>query len=541
MSEEIRLVLDKKYNTSEYNENKLHIFSNQSTKDIIRELFSDKSELNINIFESFLKKSKDLFSIIVDTKNYMFCAVDCVASRPIYYKKKNGTLFISDNPRNIRDKDEYIDTSSSAFNEFYMSGFVCGTNTLISNIKQLQAGELLFFDKKTRAVKLKRYFKYFPEGNSDSKTNLFNSLNQICNEIFQKIIDRSQNEQIVVPLSGGYDSRFILAKLCELGAKNLITFSYGNKKSHELKKAKRYAEMLNVKWIHINPKRNDLKFFFSGSDSIDYFNFSDGLRTIPTLSDFYSIKLLLSKKIINEKSIIINGQSGDFTTGNHIPSEIYNNNLNIDDVVNIIYKRHFSVFSHKKNENIDFIIKNKIKSQLEDLNNGPDIETNFCSLYESWEWQERQSKYVVNGQRVYEYFDLRWELPLWEPKFCRYWNNISNELRFKQTLYKQYLSWYDYRKVFSTNLPDIKLRTFPGRIGAIIVLLDKFTVILPKRFRLIKYLSYFSHYSFAFKFFSLKEFIFQIPYINCPPQGRGVMGMIINKWKVLNKQLLSSP
>ena len=120
-------------------------------------------------------------------------------------------------------------------------------------------------------------------------------------------------------------------------------------------------------------------------------------------------------------------------------------------------------------------------------------------------------------------------------------NNISNELRFKQILYKQYLSWYDYRKVFSTNLPDIKPRTFPGRMGAIIVLIDKFTAVLPKRFRLIKYLSYFSHYSFAFKYFSLKEFIFQIPYINCPPQGRGVMGMIINKWKVLNKQLLSSP
>ena len=92
MNEEVRLVLDKKYNTLEYNENRLHVFSNQPTKDIARELFSDKSELNINIFESFLKNSKDLFSIIVDTKNYMFCAVDCVASRPIFYKKKNETI-----------------------------------------------------------------------------------------------------------------------------------------------------------------------------------------------------------------------------------------------------------------------------------------------------------------------------------------------------------------------------------------------------------------------------------------------------------------
>jgi asparagine synthase (glutamine-hydrolysing) len=537
MNNNVEIKLDKLYDRIDYEKYKLYVFSNNSFQDILDQLFSAQNQLNFKSLESFIRNAKDLISIVIDSEDFLFCAVDCVGSRPLYYKQKNKNLLITNNPRSIKDNDELINISSLSFEEFISSGFVSGNNTLITNIKQIRSGELLFFDKRAGNLQLKRYFKYFPKENLISNKNLFENLDQVCNEIFKKIINRSKNEQIVVPLSGGYDSRFILAKLCELGAKNLITFSYGNAKSHELLKAKRYAKILNVKWININPKRTDLKSFFLDVDSTNYFNFSDGLRTIPTLSDFYSIKLLISKKIINEKSIIINGQSGDFTTGNHIPSEIYKNDLNIDDVVNIIIKKHFSIFSNRPKSVINQEIKKKIKNQLLDIKNGANSKMNLSSLYECWEWQERQSKYVVNGQRVYEYFDLKWELPLWEPQFVNFWNGMPNKFRFQQRLYKEYLNWYDYQKIFSTNFFDIKLRSFPGKLGAVIVVLDKLTVILPKKFRLIKYLSYLGHYSFVYKYFSIYDFLLQIPGINCPPQGRGIMGMLINKWIDLNKQL----
>ena len=65
------------------------------------------------------------------------------------------------------------------------------------------------------------------------------------------------------------------------------------------------------------------------------------------MSDYFSIKNLLDKKVINSKSIIINGQSGDFTTGNHIPKEVYEEELTINQITEIIYKKHFSIFVNK--------------------------------------------------------------------------------------------------------------------------------------------------------------------------------------------------
>ena len=48
---------------------------------------------------------------------------------------------------------------------------------------------------------------------------------------------------------------------------------------------------------------------------------------------------------------------------------------------------------------------------------------------------DRQSKYVVTGQKVFEYYKHEWRLPLWDDEYLFFWEKVPLEFKFKQKLF----------------------------------------------------------------------------------------------------------
>ena len=231
------------------------------------------------------------------------------------------------------------------------------------------------------------------------------------------------------------------------------------------------------------------KKFFSSIDRKNYFDYASGLNTVPQIPEYYGLLRLRQEKLIDDNGIIINGQTGDFITGGHIPNLIREDDLNTDKLINALIDKHFSLWSNLKTPENVSIVSKRILAQL-DLPPGKGLSREeFAKYYELYEWEARQSKYVVNGQRIYEWLGYDWRLPFWSDELMKFWRKVGWQMKLGQSFYKKFLIERNYASVFDLSSPEnnsympyfVKLfRKSMGGLGFILskdfgVFVDKYT------------------------------------------------------------------
>jgi len=271
------------------------------------------SELSKSFVNEVLLNISGNYSFIIESPSFLFCVTDPIRSFPIYFYKKNNDFCVSNSVSIIRDKYNAFKVNKVALLEFQMSGYCIYGGTLYKDISQLDSGSFVL--KSNTTFKINRYCKYYDNNNfSDiSKNKLLDEFHEISLSVFQKIIKSLKDRPVWIPLSGGYDSRFILSMLVSLGYENITTYTYGVKNLWEVKAAQFYAKKAGVKWIHIPFTRDTKKKYFS-QDCQRYIKYATGYNSIAHLADYYALTDLVQQKIIQKDAVIINAQSGDFTS-----------------------------------------------------------------------------------------------------------------------------------------------------------------------------------------------------------------------------------
>jgi len=447
----MEVLIDNRYptETKKHGPITVHIAGNIRNIDEILGHLNRKKSLDDALF-SLIKKNKGCFSIIIVAESYVFAAVDRVRGYPLYYSNSTNKVFVSNSSSKIFSQLCDPELNQESLLTFSMSGYVFGKETLYSEIKQMQAGEALFWDKTSSNPEIKRYYTYLPEPIDTKKSSdLLDEFSDIINTVISQLIKDADGRPIWIPLSGGLDSRLLLAKLVEHKYDKISTFSYGINGNHELKQAKRVAKQLQVPWHKVSSNSKRAYDLYHSSLRKEYEQYSNGLTNIPSYMEFEAFVQLRDKKLIPDNAYIVNGQTGDFITGGHVPDFLFHNNTTRADVLKYIVSKHCSLWEHHKSSaNIDTLcgILSKQLSEHENKFNGSVL---FPSLYECWEWQERQSKLVLRGQRLYEFFGFSWGLPFWHADMMEFWRKVPYELKVDQNLYIQYLKKYNYKNVFN--------------------------------------------------------------------------------------------
>lgn len=374
-----------------------------------------------------LQRLNGFYAWVTLSNRGLRAGVDHIRSRPLFYGQGGDKLYLADDAEWVRQQVGDHEMEPIAREEFLLAGYVTGRDTLFPNVKQLQAGECLAatLTDKGPVVTPQRYYRFLhTEPALYTEAHLRDQLDQAALTVMTRLIDYANGRQIVVPLSGGYDSRLIVTLLKRLGYKNVLAFSYGVAGNEEAACSRDVAEALEIPWKFIEYTNSVLAQAWSTGEARVYRAMAANHASLPHVQDWFALKILLEARHIDSDAVLVPGHTGDFISGGHIPSFVFERKtFSLDDLLGRLTNGHLvNVPGVGFEINKDGALERRLWDRISYPFDGTDI--SIANLVELWDWQERQAKYIVNSVRVYDHFHLDWWLPLWDIDFVRFWEGV---------------------------------------------------------------------------------------------------------------------
>lgn len=370
-------------------------------------------------------------------------AVDHVRSIPLFYAEDKGKVYLGDDAEWIRQAIGDSEMDAVAQEEFRLAGYVTGRDTLYPRIKQLQAGEFLQVSglagegqRPQLQLNTCRYYRFLhgkPAACTDD--DLSRKMNGIAIAAVDRLIQYAGSRQIVIPLSGGYDSRFIALMLAKRRYPNVLTFTYGIQGNKESGYSRRVAEELGLPWHFVEYSEQDWCSAWHTEERRRFQRWASGWSSLPHVQDWIAVRALKQRSIAEPDCVFVPGHSGDFVAGSHIPADAFSGQpVDTALLVRRILERHYVVSGSDMPESAKMRFwRDRVLDRAE-VKSVVDHEQ-FADAFEKWDWQERQAKYIVNSVRVYEFFGFDWWLPLWDVDFMAFWQDVPLRLRHGRRWY----------------------------------------------------------------------------------------------------------
>lgn len=401
--------------------------------------------INVKSEKQFINKIKNIngiFTVLIKLKNQILIATDTTRKFPLFYTFKNERLFISDDILYLKNKFTINIINSQSEIEFKTTGYTLGNKTLFNTIFQIQANEYLIFEK--NKIKNKGFFLSYITNTTFGLTysSLEKKAIEAINNSFQRFIFSLNDRTVVLPLSGGYDSRLIATMLKKYNYKNVICFTYGKQDSFEIENSKKTAEILNYKWIFVEYSKKIIENYITSKTFKEYAHYTGKYSSIPFLQEYFAVKYLKENNLIPKNSIFTPGYLIDFLSGSQI-IKTYPEDLKIKEIPKLIVKKKL-LYTNTSNKNID-----KIEKTVNGLLY--DFDTNYKlkyphSVLENYYLKEKTTKLIFNAANTYSFFDYECRFPFCDRELISFFKDVPVKFKKKKLLYDNVLKKHYFKK-----------------------------------------------------------------------------------------------
>ena len=239
---------------------------------------------------------------------------------PLYYRMEDSGLTITTDCSLCFHDFRLGDCDYRALNDYLRFGCLIGSETLSKKVRKLIGGSFAVFTD--GRVEVKRIHRFFYQDTTDDLEYLIPSVSKAYrNAITKRISGKECNTCIF--LSGGLDSRFLLAETNKAFPGIVSTYCFGQPYSDEVKIAKKCAEVGNnsFKWIALTPESfvrhaEEYERFVCGADM-----FPQGyiLEAVQKISEDYfltgfALDAYLGGTFLSQEAIEFNGCLSEYVS-----------------------------------------------------------------------------------------------------------------------------------------------------------------------------------------------------------------------------------
>lgn len=389
----------------------------------------------------------------------MLAAVDRMRSVPLFFYHSEDGLAIADSALELSRRFT-PEANVRGHLAYLLFGYTTGSDTLYKGIQQIQPGEIVTYRPTEQCSLWKtRYYRFYPSSiSSASEKSYGDELAGVIDRMFSRFREGYQGERVLVPLSGGMDSRLIAGMLKRNGIDNCLCFTYGDESSEESRLSRYTAEALGFEWRCFRYTEEACAQWSVSEQYRSFMRYACKGVSKPNDHDYAAVMQMADEGLCGPNSIFFPGHSADMNAGSHIPPDYPDLYAGTLSVVDEIIRHHANLLWFEPKKMLRTPAAAGILAEIKKDSVTPSGHANNpLAACEMWNAEQRQSKYIINCVRTYEFVGSRWRT-LWDYEFMDFFLRVPDELRYGQRLWLDCLN----RNIFVNELAALAEIPIPG-------------------------------------------------------------------------------
>ncbi len=402
--------------------------------------------------DAFRRASGSFGWVSREPDGVVHAAVDARRSFPLFWAERDSRVLVCDDAREAASFAGEAPLDPVSVAEAMACGFVTGHATLVPRVHQVGAGEILRVEPSAGGARITlcEWALDGPCGEGSrrgqpsraappAESSRIDELEEILRDVAHRLFASVEGRQVVIPLTGGHDSRLLAILAKQAGYDRVICIGSGRANHWETRIAREVAERLGFPYSLFGFEPRQWREWYASPERRTYYRRADGLSTLPSMIECPALLGLRESGLVGDEGIIMTGHFGSQVTGTFpSPGKGTRHTDALSCAMQSILDSRYALNRlPRRHTPLGRELANRLRSSLTAAGGAEGATVD--ELIRRWELKEHHPKRIGSTVRACEHFGFEWRLPFLDPRLVAFWRAASPHELFENRLHHEYV------------------------------------------------------------------------------------------------------